>query len=492
MSSPKSLVLVTVDCMRADHAGFLGYSRPTTPFLDELSGESFVAPNSVVTGAPTYFSFPGIMASRFPLAMGRDVIGIAPGEVTLASVLKEAGYSTAAILAANPYLSSRFGYEQGFDVFLDHLSADRAHDSARNGGRATQWNQKIREIAEKLGAGRAYHELYFQYCQRVAASTDETWDSLRRFPSANTIIDEACGWLATVGHRPFFLWLHLMDPHAPYYPTSSALQAMGTGGLNPAKARYLNESWNRSDIGSGRLAGYRDDIVRLYDAGIRCVDTQLARLAEELKTLGVWESCLFTVTADHGEEFLDHGGRFHSSSSGYREMLHVPLLVRAPGVTGIRLQDGPFSLLHLAPSLLEAIGVPGPAEFEGQSYWRQMQRGESPEVAVSESVVSCTNPMRPDKRIGGRLLVVKDRRWKLIVDCESQAEELFDLAVDPAEEKPLPMNEEKSARAKLLSFALEHLNREARNSKKPLALRAKVHQIGLELRHSENRAEVLA
>jgi arylsulfatase A-like enzyme len=478
--------------MRADHAGFMGYSRPTTPFLDELSAQSFVSPGCEVTGAPTYYSFPGILASRFPLALGRDIIGIAPGETTLASVLKNAGYSTAAILGANPYLSSRFGYDQGFDVFLDHLSGDGSHDSSRNGGRASRWNQKIHEIADKLGAGRAYHELYFQYCQRVAASTKKSWDSLRRFPAAETIVDEACGWLATVGQRPFFLWLHFMDPHAPYFPTGSALQAMESGDLSPARARYLNESWNRSDLGQRRLAKFREDIVRLYDAGIRSVDMQLARLAQELKTLGAWDSCLLAVTADHGEEFLDHGGRFHSSSKGYREMLHVPLLVRVPGVKGMRLKDGPFSLLHLAPTLLDAVGVDISPEFEGQSYWPQMQRGESPELAVSESVVSCTNPMQRQKRLGARMLVVQDQRWKLTVNCESRGEEMFDLESDPEEKRPMPMSEAKPARARLLSFALEHLNREPRNQNRQSALKAKVRQIGLELRHSEHCGEVKA
>src|SRR5271154_6113674 len=91
----KSIVLVTVDCLRADHVGFMGYERPTTPFLDLLAGESFVVPAAIVAGAPTYYSFPAILASRYPLALGRDVLGLGPYEPTLASTLKQAGYATA-------------------------------------------------------------------------------------------------------------------------------------------------------------------------------------------------------------------------------------------------------------------------------------------------------------------------------------------------------------------------------------------------------------
>src|SRR5215813_13082416 len=109
---PKSLVLITVDCLRADHVGFNGYSRPTTPFLDSLAKESFVLPAAIVAGAPTYYSFPAIFASRHPLALGRDLLGIAAGESSLATTLRQAGYATAAFSAGNPYISARFGYEQ--------------------------------------------------------------------------------------------------------------------------------------------------------------------------------------------------------------------------------------------------------------------------------------------------------------------------------------------------------------------------------------------
>src|SRR5215467_6076084 len=117
MSAPRSLVLITVDCLRADHVGFLGYARPVTPFLDSLAKTSTVFSQAIVAGAPTYFSFPAIMASRYPLGLGREVLGIAPGEPTIATALRETGYETAAFVAGNPYLTSRFGYDQGFEHF---------------------------------------------------------------------------------------------------------------------------------------------------------------------------------------------------------------------------------------------------------------------------------------------------------------------------------------------------------------------------------------
>ena len=492
MSAPKSLLLVTVDCLRADHTGFMGYTRPTTPFLDQLAAESMVFPKAIAAGAPTYYSFPGILASRSPLALGREVVGIAPGEPTLATVLQQAGYRTAAYVAANPYLSSRFGYAQGFEVFQDFLSEELPYASGARPHARTKLNQQIAELAHKVSPlGRLYDELYFQYCQRVAAPRNEAWDSLRRFPAANVLVDHACAWLKSIHDEPFFLWLHFMDPHAPYYPPAEALKAMGAKRSSPGRGRYLNAIWN-SDLGAKRLLKSRDEVIVLHDAGIHWVDTQLARLVDSLRAVSLWDSCVFVLTADHGEEFLDHGGRFHPPSCAYQEILHVPLLLRVPGAGKKALSEAPFSLVHLAPTVLAALGVDTLEEFEGRNYWSTMQAGEGWEGAVSESIGGCTNPMDAQKRLGARVLVVQDRKFKLVLDRDNHREDLFDLERDPHELRPLDPGAERNARGRLLRVALHHLERRPSQRRRESALRARVHQIGLEWGHSKMRSEIPA
>jgi arylsulfatase A-like enzyme len=500
LATPKSLVLITIDCLRADHTGFMGYARPTTPFLDALARESLLFPKAVVTGAPTYYSFPGMLASRFPLSLGREVVGVAPGEPTLATVLQEAGYRTAAFVAANPYLTARFGYEQGFEVFQDFLSEPTSllqatenlnHGGHRgHGGLLSRINRQVAKTAHKARSmGKLYDEIYFQYCQRVAVANDEDLDSLRRFPAAGVLVDEACSWLTAGGGQPFFLWLHFMDPHAPYYPSREALHAMGDTEISAARARYVNESWKRADIGPQRRNKYRDEIVRLYDAGIRSADMQLERLVEFLRCGALWENCVFVVTADHGEEFLDHDGVFHPPSRAYQEMLHVPLLIRVPGAPR-KLSAAPFSQLHLAATVLDAIGVDPPGEFEGRSYWPEMQAGGDWGVAISESVGICTNPMDPAKRMAARVLVLQDEGFKLVLDFERCTEELYDLKTDPQEHKCLPPGAEMKVRARMLRLAHEHLGRTRSN--RATALRAVVREIGLEWCHSKQPTETLA
>jgi arylsulfatase A-like enzyme len=457
------LVLITVDCLRADHVGFLGYHRPTTPFLDTLAAESFVFSDAIVAGSPTYYSFPAIMASRYPLSLGRDLVGLAPGETTLASVLNDSGYATAAFLAGNPYLSPRFGYDAGFQTFEDFLGAgieplDNPSQSEELSSRGL-WNRRVGQACHQLrSVGSVYDELYFQYSLRLATPPSTSFEKLRRFPAADVLVDRASHWLATLAGMPFFLWLHFMDPHAPYYPPQQALEEMQDGDIDAAQARYLNSYWNRGDLNANRLARQHDGIVALYDAGIRWVDTQVARLVTELRSLRVWDNCLLALTADHGEEFLEHGGRYHPPNKFTEELIRVPLLVRAPRVDKMRLLEAPFSLIHTAPTLLDALNVPLPGDFKGRSHWARLLSGKPWDGdAIVECVRGCTNPFRTETRLGARLLAVRESRFKLVLDFSNASHDLFDLQTDPGEHHPLPADAEKQVRRRLLEKARRHV-----------------------------------
>jgi len=487
MAKKKSILLVTVDCLRADHVGFMGYERPTTPFLDSLASTSLVVPTAIVAGAPTFYSVPAILASRFPLALGRDVLGLGPDEPTLASVLKDAGYATASFGAGNPYLSRRFGYDHGFDAFSDFLNEEAGPISeekanvADGNGWASRLNQKLQKIRPSMGPlGTVYDEIHFKYCQRVTP-VPGSLDALRRFPAADVIVDHACDWLSSVSDSPFFLWLHLMDPHSPYYPKDTALTLMGQESVTPYRARYLNCYWNRSDLGPRRLQRFREQIVGLYDAGVRWVDVQIARMIESLRRSNRWDDCILALTADHGEEFLDHGGRYHPPSQLTEELIHVPLLLRVPGLEKRLVSKSPFSMIHLAPTLLEAAEFPVPDSFQGRSGLRRLQRGEDFEGAsISECVAGCTNPFPADNRMGPRVLSVRESRYKLVLHFGPAAENLFDLEADPDEQSPLASTEQRPARRRLLEMAREHLCRSNEQRDCRTRVRARLREVQLE------------
>ena len=461
MKKPRSLVLITVDCLRADHVGFLGYQRPTTPFLDSLSTESIVFNNAIVAGAPTDDSFPGIMASRHSLALGRDMLGLAPEEPTLATVLHEAGYATAAFAGGNPYLSKQFGYAAGFEVYEDFLKyADDAESELlpKKSQLRTRLNSLLEQTAAKVGLRALYEELYFQYGQRMAASSPRSLDQLRRFPAAHVIVAKAGEWLQQISTGvPFFLWLHLMDPHSPYYPTPESLDLMQQKQITAERARYLNSYWNRPGLSEKRFAKHCEELVSLYDSGIRWVDHQLSTLVNVLRKLELWDDCLFAVTADHGEEFLEHGDRMHAPPKVNEEIVHVPLLIRIPGVVAKNI-EGPFSLLDLSPTLLDCMQIPIPADFRGRSLWQEIKGGESLDhPAIVECIALCSNPFHKENRLGSRLLAVRDKRYKLVLDLHSSVDRLFDLETDPGELRPLAVETEKPVRRRLMELARKHI-----------------------------------
>ena len=482
-------MLITVDCLRADHCGLYGYSRPTTPFLDSLASESFVVPAAIVAGAPTYYSLPAILASRMPLALGRDVIGLAPGEATLATVLRESGYDTGAFSAANPYISPRFGYDQGFDVFRDSLDfqAESAQSAANPQTPSTETvrgklNRSIKGLAGTLGLSRIYNELYFQYCMSIAPAA-QSIDTLRRFPAADVLVEQAQSWLGSVGQRPFFLWLHLMDPHSPYYPPNEAFRDLTGRDIDPGRARYLNEYWNRANLAPSELRKKRDEVIQLYDAGIRWADRQIARLSDSLKQRHLWDNCVFALTADHGEEFLEHGGRYHAPVRLSEEMVRVPLLIRVPECQKVEVPDSPMSHLHLGPTLLEILGVRAPSAFQGRSLWTNLQRGIAwDDAAIMECAYGCTNPFRAESRRASRLLGVREKRFKLVMRIEPGAiEEVYDLEADAGETNPVMQSLAIEARKRLLQAAREHIGTTVSARDPRLRLQARLRALHCEI-----------
>ncbi|MGA8764869.1 MAG: sulfatase [Candidatus Sulfotelmatobacter sp.] len=496
MPARKSMVLITVDCLRADHCGFMGYSRRTTPFLDQLAAQCFVFPTAIVAGVPTYYSVPAILASRYPLEFGRELVGLVAGEQNLASAFKQAGYATAFFGAANPYVSARFGYDFGFDTFRNFLDDNPTTTSApiTTVSNETGWtrglNRVLDHVSHKLGPlGGAYDELYFQYCQRWAAPAPESLDSLRRFPAADVIVDQAAAWLSSIGEVPFFLWLHLMDPHAPYYPAEAGQKLLGENRTTAAQARYSNASWNRSDLGLRRLRHYRDGIVSLYDSAVCWVDAQIARFVEILRRTELWKNCMFALTADHGEEFLEHNGRYHAPSSLAEELIQVPLLLRVPGVERRELCQSPFSLLHLAPTLLDAADLPIPGGFQGRSHWTEMREGKTwSGAAIAESISGCTNPFRPELRRGHRIVAVRETRYKAVLNFATSTEHFFDLEADPGEQAPWPNDVAKPERRRLLETALEHLRKSPRRASEGY-LRTRLRDIALNFPQTAHRTK---
>jgi arylsulfatase A-like enzyme len=208
-------------------------------------------------------------------------------------------------------------------------------------------------------------------------------------------------------------------------------------------------------------------------------------MVDTLRAHGNWEDCIFALTADHGEEFLDHGGRYHAPHKITEELIRVPLLLHIPGAMDGQSAESPFTLLHLAPTLLDALSVPLPRSFGGRSLWPQLQEEQSwDEPAIIECVAGCTNPFRFENRLGPRILGIREQRYKLVLDFATSAEEMFDLQNDPKEIHPLAAHEQKAARKRLIQRAYKHLVESTQSRDPQHRLDAQLQDIQLELAHS--------
>jgi arylsulfatase A-like enzyme len=141
----------------------------------------------------------------------------------------------------------------------------------------------------------------------------------------------------------------------------------------------------------------------------------------------------------------------------------------------------PFSLLHLAPTLLDAAQLPVPPEFQGSSYWPQVRGGTAYDaIAISECVAGCTNPFRPAKRLGPRVLSVRETCFKLVLHFDPWAEYFYDLEADPGEHAPLAPGDQKTTRRHLLEIAREHLQHSISGRDQRARMRARLRELQLE------------
>ncbi|MCB9549457.1 MAG: sulfatase-like hydrolase/transferase [Myxococcales bacterium] len=216
----------------------------------------------------------------------------------------------------------------------------------------------------------------------------------------------------------FFLWGHYYDPHDPYFEVEGF----------PAD-------------GSSDEARYR--------AILRYTDVHLGRLIDGLKERGLWDSTLLVITADHGDEFLDHGHRFHGHSL-YEEMVHVPLVMHVPGVAARRI-DVPIGHMEVGPTLLDLLGLPTPRTWIGRS------RADEIRTGTPASVAPVFFEALPDSNYRAHQVGVRVGPLKLIQRIRENYFELYDLQADPLERRNLfDEHPEAPALQALLGRYLDH------------------------------------
>lgn len=303
-----NVIVYLVDTLRKDHLGSYGYGKPVSPRVDAFAREATLFRNAVAQSSWTRPSVVSILTGLLPRTHGvhgrRDALS--QEAVTLAEVLRGAGYRTAAIVT-NGNVDRSFGLGQGFESY--------------------RLLQHGRDTAENVNA-------------------------------------RAAQWLEGVRGEPFFLFLHTIEPHTPYQPPPAFRQRFA-----PSVPEDLGKVRTLKALNAGTLPVTPErlqGLLALYDAEIAANDAAFGALVGLLRERGLWEETVVVFLSDHGEEFHDHGGWEHGRTL-HTEMLDVPLLVRLPGVGEGRAVDRLAQHVDVVPTLLDALGLPVPAAVEGRS-----------------------------------------------------------------------------------------------------------------------------
>ena len=363
-----NVLMIVVDTLRRDHLGCYGYERDTSPHIDRFAATA-VRYDRAYSQAPwTTASIGSLMTSLYPSQLGieSDRSVLHSDQVLLAEVLAANGYATGAAIS-HTFCSSEWNFSQGFELF------------------------------------------------------DESSILGHRKLSSPGVTQVGIEYLEQHKDEPFFLWLHYFDPHFAYNEHSE--YAFGDGGAydGPVEPGMLFSKLNklRRSLDDADVA----QLIGFYDSEVRYTDDHLGRVLAKLDELGLTEDTLVVFTADHGEEFMDHGRLGHAKTL-YSEVVHVPLIVRYPGgAPGV--VTGPVGLVDVFPTVLEVLGITTELALAGSS----LQPGADGSIT--------SRPVFTENARGNPQRATIVGTYKLVEHIREGRFELYDIVADPAESNDL-------------------------------------------------------
>ncbi|MDG2305964.1 MAG: sulfatase [Candidatus Binatia bacterium] len=375
--TPPSVLLVVLDALRADHVHSLGYHRETTPCIDRLADESVVFTEAFAQGPMTLVSMASLLTGTHAPTHGvRPNVLLNTDIPTVAEAIRAKGYETA-LITANPFLGKAFGLTRGFD--------------------------DIRELF------------------RTAAAEERGVDGVVR---AELMTESTLEFLATPRTRPSFVLAHYLQPHAPYAPPRSRWGRCGSKDAGfDGRGSVLLDATEKSPEAARAL---RQDAVDCYDDNLLYVDGEVCRIVEQLELLDLLETTVVVLTADHGEQFLEHGAFQHPGEYLFDEQIHVPLLIRAPGKRP-RRTSALVELVDLSATLVYLAGAKTLPESAG----RLLPLSEDGGGAEATSVLSF-GPGATWQQ-GGWRSSIRTKDHKLIRKTNGEIHRIFDLRNDAAE-----------------------------------------------------------
>lgn len=389
-----SVLLISIDTLRADHLSSYGYGRETSPRIDDLADQGVLFEQHISSSSWTLPAHTALFTGVSDSVHGcTEVIGrsLAPAFTTLAERFQQAGYPTGGFYAG-PYLHAAFGLGQGFDVY---------RYCATNTGELDQESSDDWAMDKDV---------------MVASHTGITNPS---------VYEQARSWMEERRDEPFFCFVHLWDVHFDFIPPEpyDTLFDPDYEGSFTGEGFFFNE-----DIRAGRLDQRdKEHLVALYDGEIRWTDTFVGKLLDDLEEWGLDEDTIVVVTADHGTEFWEHGNFAHRTTL-YDEQIHIPLVMRYPRALpeGLRV-EGQSRIIDIAPTLLQLADLPDLPDPMGSSLLPLVAGEEQEERLAFSELYS----------VGRNLQTIRSAELKHELDLDRRVNRFFDLRADPRERQPL-------------------------------------------------------
>jgi len=395
-----NVLLIVVDTLRADRLGCYGYERETSPRLDALAREGTRFDAAYAPSSWTLPSVASLFTATPPASHG--VVhwsrALPPDPPTLAQALHDGGYVTTAIMG-NLNVTADSGFDRGFELFLE----TRADDGFDVPG------------------------------------------SMPSYPAAAAVTDRAVTFLDALQDRRFFLYVHYMDPHAPYLLPDDATDPWADPAydgfmvtrLSRARTvmgpRFVNiNSYFWSKVQDGPRDRRR--IGDLYDAKVHYLDREIGRLLDHLGALGLAENTVVAVTSDHGEGLSEHGVVEHGMQP-YQHQVRVPLILRGAGIEAGVESQAPVELVDL-PLALTGLGLGPDIAWAGEhaggngALLQTLGLPVADAAEGAEGSVAATVHLR-ETRQEVRGLIHGDH--KLMLDVATGGIQVFDLSRDPRE-----------------------------------------------------------
>jgi len=389
-----SVLLITVDCLRADHVGCYGYERPTTPNIDEFA-------KSATRFEYAYANSPGTRFALQTIHTGvwmRQIDGLGVPEkagTPMADCLKRVGYNVGSFVN-NGYGSRDYNYERG----VDNFQGVREFTKKRPTGKRLLVN-----IDERLPNGRLKSTLRDAYRSLVPAPWDSnTGDSEFRPDVEDDVpVTRAIDWMQSnqSTESNHFTWVHLMNVHTPFGRYDSHLQAIRGDTDVDHVIKPEKEGVGGSHVESADEIPQR--LLDAYDAAVRSADEQIGRLLDTID-----DDTLVIVTADHGEEMGEF--RYYHAMSMYGTMAQIPMLIRGPQF-GTGVESSPIQHLDIPPTIAASVGTDIPNSWEG-SPLQTIDRG------LDAPIFFELDASRVGVRVGD---------WKLIMEVDSDRRELYNV-----------------------------------------------------------------